>query len=40
VKFGTASQGLDVLQAIFATAPPDQPPTPTVTVNKVTIAES
>jgi cyclophilin family peptidyl-prolyl cis-trans isomerase len=40
VKFGTTTQGLDVLQAIFATAPPDQPPTPTVTINKVTIAES
>ena len=40
VKFGTATQGLDVLQAIFATAPPDQPPTPTVTISKVTIAES
>jgi cyclophilin family peptidyl-prolyl cis-trans isomerase len=40
VKFGTTTQGLDVLSAIFATAPPDQPPTPTVTINKVTIAES
>jgi cyclophilin family peptidyl-prolyl cis-trans isomerase len=40
VKFGTATQGVDVLTVILATAPPDQPPNPPVAINKVTITES
>ena len=40
VTFGTATQGLDVLQAILAMAPNDTPPTPPVVVKKVTITES
>jgi len=41
VKFGNASQGLDVLQQILASAPQDEgPPSPPVTINKVTITES
>lgn len=41
VKFGSATQGLDVLQQILASAPQDEaPPNPPVTINSVTIAES
>ena len=41
VKFGGATQGLDVLQKILASAPQDEgPPDPAVTINKVTITES
>jgi cyclophilin family peptidyl-prolyl cis-trans isomerase len=41
VKFGSATQGLDVLQKILASAPQDEaPPNPPVTINKVTITES
>jgi len=41
VKFGTATQGLDVLQKILASAPQDEaPPNPPVTINKVTITET
>ncbi len=41
VKFGAATQGLDVLQQILATAPAgDSAPNPPVTINSVTITES
>jgi cyclophilin family peptidyl-prolyl cis-trans isomerase len=41
VKFGSTTQGLDVLQKILASAPQDEaPPNPPVTINSVTIAES
>jgi cyclophilin family peptidyl-prolyl cis-trans isomerase len=40
VKFGTVTQGLDVLQNILAMGANDQPPTPPVVVNSVTISET
>ena len=41
VKFGSTTQGLDILQQILASAPADeQPPNPAVTINKITITES
>ncbi len=41
VKFGSTTEGLDVLQKILASAPQDEsPPNPPVTVNTVTITES
>jgi cyclophilin family peptidyl-prolyl cis-trans isomerase len=41
VKFGSTTQGLDVLQKILASAPQDEaPPSPPVTINTITISES
>jgi cyclophilin family peptidyl-prolyl cis-trans isomerase len=41
VKFGRTTQGLDILEAILALAPPREgPPTTPVTVNSVTIEEA
>jgi cyclophilin family peptidyl-prolyl cis-trans isomerase len=41
VKFGSATQGLDVLQQVLASAPQDEaPPNPPVTINTVTITET
>jgi cyclophilin family peptidyl-prolyl cis-trans isomerase len=41
VKFGSATEGVDVLQKILASAPQDEsPPNPPVTINTVTITES
>jgi cyclophilin family peptidyl-prolyl cis-trans isomerase len=41
VKFGSVVEGLDVLEAILATAPSDEaPPNPPVTVNSISITES
>jgi cyclophilin family peptidyl-prolyl cis-trans isomerase len=41
VKFGSANEGVDVLINILASAPGDeQPPSPPVTINSVTITES
>jgi cyclophilin family peptidyl-prolyl cis-trans isomerase len=41
VKFGSATQGVDVLQKILASAPQDEaPPNPPVTIHNVTVTES
>jgi len=41
VRFGSTTEGLDVLQRILASAPQDNgPPNPPVTINSVTITES
>jgi cyclophilin family peptidyl-prolyl cis-trans isomerase len=41
VKFGTTTLGLDLLKVMLASAPADeQPPSPAVTINKVTVTET